>query len=191
VVTPAVVKEIENLSWTCAGYFVKAKYSWQDKILNYGLQNNKLVLFNRNKVEFPIIDDLKIQGMGEMEGHYQPVLKDKSECLGQLKSAMLHHAYDDEVGWHKRHECYAAWEAEMVRRDAYPKDPSILRETIKRVFRKAPLRGLIAFLHSYIIKLGLLDGKAGLAFARSRARYYQMVAKNLRSFRESSNKAAG
>ena len=172
---------------------MKAQYIWQDEILNYGLKNNKLVLFDRTKIEFPIIDDLDIAGMGEMEGHYQPVLKKthQNEHLGQLNGAMLHYAYGDEVGWTKRHERYARWESEMIRREAYPKDPSALRETIKCVFRKAPWRGLIALLHSYIIKLGFLDGKAGLEFARSRGAYYQMVTEKLKVFRESSSKAAG
>lgn len=190
VVTRNVVEEIKKLSLQCAGYFVKSKYSWQDKILKHGLQNNKLVLFDRTKIEFPIIDDLDIDGMGEMEGHYQPILKEEfqSERLGHLKYAMLHYAYSDEVSWNKRHERYAQWEAVMIKRDGYPKDPSIFRETLKRFFRQAPLRVVIAFVHCYIIKIGFLDGRAGFEFARSRMFYYQMVNDKLKNICATSNK---
>lgn len=189
LITPDLIEEIKNLTWLCAGYFVKAKYVWKNKTLSYGLKNNKLVLFDRKKIEFPIVDDLDIEGMGEMEGHYQPVLKKthQSECLGQLKSTMFHYAYDDEVSWNKRHERYARWEAKMIKCDAYPKDPSVWRNFIKQIFRIVPLRGLIAFLHSYIVKLGFLDGKAGFSFAKTRALYYKMVSKN---FHELSSKVA-
>lgn len=177
VLTSDLIEEIKSLDLNTAGYFVKGNYIWRNKILKYGLKNNKLVLLNRHKIEFPVIDDLDIEGMGEIEGHYQPVLKKayQSEVIGQLKSCLYHDAYDNQAQWESRHKRYAAWEAGMIKRQAYPKDPSALRELIKSTFRRLPARGFIAFCHSYILKLGFLDGIAGYQFARSRWRYYQMV----------------
>ncbi len=174
ILTPALIAEIKRLDLTAAGYFIKGQYVWDNKILKQGLKNNKLALFNRHKIEFPVIDDLDINGMGEIEGHYQPVLKSKfsGETILQLKSPLIHDAYE---GWEARHERYAVWEAAMIERSAYPKDPLAWREFLKKYFRRMPMRGVIAFLHCYVFTFGFLDGRAGFDFALSRMKYYQMV----------------
>lgn len=176
-VTPSLVDEIEQLDFKAAGYFVKGRYIWNGQALEHGLKNNKLVLFNRHKIEFPVVNDLDIEGMGEIEGHYQPVLKTgyKAEPLKQLRYPLLHFAYEDQERWENRHKRYAMWEAEMIKRHAYPEDPNRMRRFLKTIFQKIPCRGWIAFCHSYIFKFGFWDGQAGFQFARSRARYYQMV----------------
>jgi len=69
----------------------------------------------------------------------------------------------------------------MIKRVGYPKDPNAFREFLKQAFRHMPFRGIIAFMHSYILKLGFLDGQAGYDFATSRMRYYNMVAQELRA----------
>lgn len=65
--------EIAALDWAADGYFVRGRYVVNGKVLRFGLQNKKLCLFDRTKMEFPVVDDLDITGMGEIEGHYQPV----------------------------------------------------------------------------------------------------------------------
>ncbi len=187
-VTPSLIEEIKQLDFKAAGYFVKGQYIWNKAPLRYGLQNNKLVLFNRHKIEFPVVDDLNIDGMGEIEGHYQPVLKAayQQEPLRQLRSPLFHFAYENAKAWERRHQRYAQWEAAMIKRQSYPEDPNKIRETLKVIFQRMPCRGFIAFCHSYIVRLGFLDGLAGFQFARSRAQYYKMVSAAL-----SANKAKG
>lgn len=160
-----------------SGFFVRARYVWRGVMLRYGLCNNKLCLFDKKRVEFPVIDDLGLSGMGEIEGHYQPVLKadNAAEGFGQIRASILHYAVDDEGDWEARHERYAMWEVGMNARHAWPRDPVKLREFMKRVFRAMPCRSLVAFVHCYIVKFGFLDGAAGYDFARSRMRYYRMI----------------
>ncbi len=174
IVTPALSEEIKNLDFRAAGYFVRGQYVWNGCVLKHGMGNNKLALFNRHKIEFPVIDDLDIEGMGEIEGHYQPVLKAvyAHEKIEQLNSALIHDAYD---GWEERHQRYARWEAAMIKRGAYPKDPNAVRQILKQIFRRMPLRGVMAFCHCYFFKAGFLEGRDGFDFARSRMRYYHMV----------------
>lgn len=181
IVTPELVEEIRALDFSAAGYFVKGQYVWNDKILKYGLKNNKLALFNRHKIAFPVINDLDIKGMGEIEGHYQPILKNpvSRETICQLDATLIHDAYE---GWEERHKRYATWEAQVIIHNAYPREARVEREFMKLAFRRIPLRGVVAFMHSYIFKLGFLDGRAGFDFARSRMRYYNMVARNLKAF---------
>jgi len=187
VVTPEVVHEIAKLFDVGvprdAGYFVKANYVWRGKMLRYGLCNNKLVLFDRKRVYFSVVDDLGLQGMGEIEGHYQPVLNAEyaADSIGQLGGKMLHNIDGDMAAWEARHLKYAEWEAGMNARDAWPIDPVGWRQFMKRVFRGLPMRGAFAFLHCYVLKCGFLDGAAGFDFALSRARYYRMIKNRLYS----------
>lgn len=181
VVTPALIREIAELFAgarpQCAGYFVKGRYLWHGKALHHGLKNNKIVLFDRRKLHYPAVDDLDLPGMGEMEGHYQPVLRAEfpGEKIGQLSAELDHDAAEDEGQWMARHRRYAAWERGMNARRAWPQDPVKWRQALKTLFRAMPGRGWIAFLHCYVWKCGFLDGAAGLDFAWKRRAYYRMI----------------
>lgn len=177
IVTPALAEEIRALDFAAAGYFVKGQYVFEGRLLRFGLCNNKLALLDRRKIEFPVVDDLDIPGMGEIEGHYQPVLKTGFEQhkTGQLRTPLLHEAYEDAQGWQARHERYAAWERGMDERGAWPEEVSVGRFLAKRVFRALPFRGLAAFVHCYVWKLGILDGARGWRFAQTRRDYYRMI----------------
>ncbi|MCB9983935.1 MAG: glycosyltransferase family 2 protein [Rhodospirillales bacterium] len=177
ILPPMLIDEIAGLDWCAAGYFVKGFYEFDGLVLRHGLCNNKLALFDRRKIAFPVVNDLDLEGMGEIEGHYQPVLKAgfENEILGQLKTPLLHRAYDDAHSWEARHLRYACWEAGMNAKEAWPIDPKPLRQALKKLFRNVPFRPLVAFIHCYVWKLGFLDGQAGYRFACSRVRYYRMI----------------
>lgn len=178
--TPALAKEIKTINREATGYFLSGRYVVNGRALRFGLTNKKICLLNRERMEFPVVRDLDIPGMGEIEGHYQPVLKAGYEGvgIGRLKAPILHYALEDEQAWARRHERYALWEAEMIRREAYPQDPLSLRQAAKRIFRAMPFRAEMAFLHSYIFALGFLDGREGLLLALKRRAYYRLVRKN-------------
>jgi len=175
--TPDFINHLQRCNFDKAGYFICASYVWNHKILRYGLKNKKLALMNRHKFLFPTVDDLDIKGMGEIEGHYQPVLKTdyNNEHIGTIKTPYIHDAYYDKQAWEDRHQRYAQWEAQMLTRDAYPQEGSRIRRFLKALFYSLPRRDWVAFVHSYFLKLGFLDGRAGLDFAKSRASYYKMV----------------
>lgn len=182
IVTPSLVAEIAALFDgvpSCAGYFVKGRYVLNGRALLFGLCNNKLALIDKTKIEFPVVHDLDCMGMGEIEGHYQPVVKAAAfdAKIGRLKAHLLHYAYGSEAQWQERHERYAQWEVCMNKAQAWPEDPVGWRQSMKLFFRGMALRPHAAFLHSYILKLGILDGAAGLRIARDRYRYYAMIAR--------------
>lgn len=157
-----------------AGFFIKGGYIWNGTPLRHGLKNNKITLLHKKRCHYPIVNDLSCNAMGEIEGHYQPIPY-KQYKIGQLKSPVAHYAFIDKQQWIKRHKKYAQWEAHMIKRNAYPKDPLWARQAMKQIFRKTPWRSTVAFCHCYIIKKGILDGKAGLEFAQMRYRYYKTV----------------
>ena len=177
VVTPELMAEIAALDFTAAGYFVKGRYVMEGRVLRHGLVNNKLALIDRCRMEFPVVDDLDLPGMGEIEGHYQPVLKAgfADARIGQLRAALLHYAYESRAAWQGRHARYAQWERGMNARAGWPEDPVAWRRILKRVFRTLPGRGEVAFMHCFIVKRGFLDGREGLRFAADRFAYYRMI----------------
>ncbi len=180
-VTPGLAREIAALDWGSAGYFVRGQYVFEGKLLRFGLCNNKLALFDRRRVFFPEVDDLDVPGMGEIEGHYQPVPRSGFDRIGQLRNALVHDAYDSAEGWRARHERYAAWEAGMNEQCAWPGEISPRRKILKAIFRALPWRPGLAFIHCYIFKLGILDGGRGFRFAQSRAAYYRMISRASKS----------
>jgi len=181
VVTSALIKELRALfsggERPEAGFFVRGQYIWRGgRVLRHGLQNNKIALMNVRKMEFPVVDDLDIEGMGEIEGHYQPVLRDGAVgSIGQVGASLLHYAYEDDAAWKARHERYAVWESEMTRRGLWPQDPVYWRERVKSYLRTSFLRPYVVFLYSYIVKMGFLDGAHGYHFALSRKRYCDLI----------------
>lgn len=177
IMTPSLCAEIAALDWQCAGYFVTGLYRSGGKTLRFGVPNTKLALIDRRKIEFPVVDDLDIPGMGEIEGHYQPVLKDgyEGEKLGRLRAPLLHEAELGEAGWQERHARYARWEAGMNAKEAWPRDPVVWRQKLKTAFRRLPLRPLVYFIYAYIIRLGVLDGRQGFDLAFKKASYYRLI----------------
>lgn len=176
--TPELVAEIAALFErppACDGYFIEGRYRIGGRLLKFGMANRKIVLFNRHAFRFPVVDDLDIPGMGEIEGHYQPVPVGTEARIGTLKQFMIHDALDDPRAWAFRHEKYARWEAGMNRKDAWPQDPVPWRQTAKTTLRQMRLRPELMYLMSYVMKGGFLDGKRGLALAESRYRYYDMI----------------
>jgi len=176
-VPPALVEEIAAWDDTKAGYFIKSRYVFEGRVLRHGLCNKKLALFDRRKMGFPVLDDLALEGMGEIEGHYQPILRDGflGEAIGILRNTMIHDAYEDGPAWTARHMRYARWEFGMNKNQLWPRDPDPVRQGLKACFRALPFRGMMAFLHSYLIKGGFRDGGAGYRFAKTRAQYYRMI----------------
>lgn len=178
LMTPELLGEISEVFASGPahdGYFIKGLYRIGGRLLRHGLPNNKLVLFNRHKFKFPVIEDLDIPGMGEIEGHYQPVAVAADVRIGSLRHPLIHTAYEDQRAWIFRHEKYARWEVGMNAKNAWPLDPVPWRQRTKVWLRQTRWRPQIVFLISYIGLGGFLDGRAGYQFAVSRYRYYIMI----------------
>ncbi|MFN3700977.1 MAG: glycosyltransferase family 2 protein [Alphaproteobacteria bacterium] len=187
IVTEDLAEALAYIPLSGAGYFIESRYALSGKVLRFGARNKKLCLLNRHKMSFPAIDDLDIAGMGEIEGHYQPVRRSyfAREAIGTIYGAyMLHYAFEDETAWRTRHERYAQWEAQMSVRNLWPRDPVLYRQILKRIFRALPFRGTAAFLHSYVLTFGILDGMDGLRFARARGWYYRRIAQEIRAIKK-------
>lgn len=187
--TTALVEEIAGL---LAGgphhsaYWVDGRPVLRGRALRFGCWNRKLALLDRRHVRFPDQPDLDVAAMWEVEGHYQPVV---AGTTGRLRHPMDHCDAKPPSAWFDRHNRYSDWEAALRADgrmdrliDGEPGDGGLLRRrTLKRLFQRLPGRPLWAFLHAYVLRLGVLDGAAGLDHALGRAFYYWQVGLKMRA----------
>ncbi|WP_448189807.1 glycosyltransferase family 2 protein [Azospirillum sp. sgz301742] len=181
--TPALVDELAALMArgpACAAYAVEGRPVFLGRPLRFGARNAKLALLDRRRARFPEVPDLDVASMWEVEGHYQPVVDGP---VGRLR-APLRHADDKPLSaWFDRHNRYSDWEAALRadgRMAALIGLESGRRRRLKRLLHALPLRPLAVFLHGYVLKLGFLDGAAGLHHALARAFYYWQVGVKIR-----------
>ena len=110
--------------------------------------------------------------MWEVEGHYQPLVDGP---VGTLSTPLEHRDDKPLAAWIARHNRYSDWAARMEedgRLDGLSAHEPRIRRLLKAVVRRTPLRAPLAFVWSYIVRLGLLDGASGLHWALANA-YYQ------------------
>lgn len=195
--TAELVEEIAQLMAAGpdhAAYWIDGRPVIHGRRLRFGCWNRKLALLNRRCVCFPDQPDLDVGTMWEVEGHYQPQVAGRT---GRLRHPMDHGDAKPLSAWFDRHNRYSDWEAAM-RADgrmerliaaepdggsrAFPSLRALFdRRMQKRLFQRLPGRPLLAFLHAYVLRLGVLDGAAGLDHALARAFYYWQVGFKMRS----------
>ncbi|CAK0772928.1 (heptosyl)LPS beta-1,4-glucosyltransferase [uncultured Gammaproteobacteria bacterium] len=159
----------------CHGYFIVGEPVFLGRALRFGQHNLKLALFDRRHGAFPPCPDLDVTTMWEVEGHYQPRI---AGSVGRLRHALLHADDKGLYAWVERHNRYSDWEAALRadgRLAALAGYEGRSRRWAKLCFNRLPGRPLLAFVYSYLWRLGFLDGRAGLHYALSRAFYYWLV----------------
>lgn len=176
--TPALVRELAALMRDGprhAGYFVTGRPVFLGQRLRFGAANHKLIMMDRRRASFPVVPDLDVATMWEVEGHYQPVVDGR---IGRLKHPLLHEDRKPLSTWFDRHNRYSDWEAALCndgRMASLVDRERGLRRVLKHIRSNTPMRPLMVFLHAYVLKLGLLDGRAGFHHALARAFYHWQV----------------
>jgi glycosyltransferase involved in cell wall biosynthesis len=102
-----------------------------------------------------------------------------------LKSHLHHFPFNRGIAyWFERHNRYSTMEAaaklgmhdqRIVLRALLNGDPIDRRRTLKQLLYYVPLRPQIVFFYLYIVRLGILDGRAGFHFSRMRATYEMLI----------------
>jgi glycosyltransferase involved in cell wall biosynthesis len=177
-VTPALADEIATVMagpGGKAGFFVGYDYFFMGRMLEHGKRVYKLALLNRHKSRFLDYDDLDASNMWEVEGHYQPQVDGPTAVL---RRRMLHRDHDSLFHYFERHNRYSDWEAVVRANGALTKTGEAqppLRKQLKILFDLMPLKGPAIFTYYYFVRLGFLDGRAGLHFALANAFYYWQI----------------
>ena len=148
-VTEALREEILNLHLNendCVGYFVKRTFFFLDKKINYsGWQRDKVVrLFHKKYCKY---NGLPVHELIEAKGR-----------IGFLKGGVNHYSYRDYDHYISKLNSYALLQAQNLHQQNK-------KVNAFHLFVKPPVR---FFIH-YIIRLGFLDGFAGILIAKTQA----------------------
>jgi glycosyltransferase involved in cell wall biosynthesis len=137
---------------------------WLKRSSGYPTWFGRLVRIGRVRVERDINEEYIADGI------VQP-----------LGGHLYHYPFNKGVSyWFERHNRYSSMEAvakvamlvdPIVSRKLFTSDPIARRRILKRLLYRLPLRPFIVFLYLYVIRLGMLDGRAGFYFSRMRAIY--------------------
>jgi glycosyltransferase involved in cell wall biosynthesis len=102
-----------------------------------------------------------------------------------LQSHLFHYPFNNGIAsWYERHNRYSSMEAlAKIRsrsatasfKSVFSPDPIERRRAMKLFLYRVPMRPTIVFIYLYFIRLGILDGRAGLAFSRMRASYEMFI----------------
>ena len=182
-ITPELADEIALLMASgpdLAGYFLSGQPVFGGVRHRHGAWNRKLALVDRRRASFRAFPDLDVDTMWEVEGHYQPELQG---LAGSLRHAMIHEEATSLHGWFDRHNRYSDWEAALLsdgRHGQLSHRERSGRRLLKEIFTRMPGRPLAAFLHSYLLRMGFLDGMPGFDRAVARAFYYWQIGVKLR-----------
>jgi glycosyltransferase involved in cell wall biosynthesis len=183
--TPELADELRQLL-VCrpseAGFFVASKLILDGRWLRYssGYPVYQVRLFHRDRLRFMDY------------GHGQREVTDGT--LGYLAQPYLHEAYNKGLDdWFAKHALYARREAELLLRER-PGPLSLLRalvsfdrvrirRAVKMLSYFLPFRPTLRQLQLLVINRGLLDGSAGIVYARMMAAYESMMTTHLARLR--------
>jgi hypothetical protein len=68
-------------------------------------------------------------------------------------------------------------------RDLFYREPARRRRALKQLAYRLPCRPVLVFCYLYFVRLGFLDGTAGLAYCRLRMIYEYMIDLKIRELR--------
>ncbi|HEY2679117.1 MAG TPA: glycosyltransferase family 2 protein [Steroidobacteraceae bacterium] len=102
-----------------------------------------------------------------------------------LDAHLHHYPFNRGIAyWIERHNRYSSLEAiakaslliePVALGNPFTTDPVERRRVLKQLLYRLPLRPLLVFVYLYIIRLGVLDGRAGYYFSRMRAIYEFLI----------------
>lgn len=153
-------------------YFVRRRDHlfgrWLKRSSGYPTWFGRLARVGRVWVERPVNEEYRTEGRS-----------------GRLGAHLDHYPFNKGFSaWLAKHDRYSSMEAElMIAAPASPRglhrvlasDPQESRRALKRLVYALPARPLVVFLSLYLLRLGFLDGRAGLTFSALRAWYEHMI----------------
>ena len=181
-VTPELIEELRStlLNTPHVGFRISFINWFMGRPLHFGDVFTKLPRF---RVGAGAYEKFPEEGWSrlDMEVHEHPVL---NGTVGTIRARIEHNDFRSLDHYQKKHEEYAAWEANRFRwlcsagQTEWAKLTT--RQRIKYRMLKKPGLGLMYFFAAYILKLGFLDGRAGFELARAKCRYFNRIRRKIR-----------
>jgi glycosyltransferase involved in cell wall biosynthesis len=150
-----------------AAFDIPLGYWFGGRRLRHGHRIVKRALLDRTRARFPEPDDLAAPGMGEQEGHYQPL----ADPVHRLRAPIEHMDLDPVRTWFDRHNRYSDWEAWLEHHPEVRESIRAAKTRQGQIFHRAPFKPLVSFAYAYVARGGFLDGRAGLDYALAMSFY--------------------
>lgn len=170
--TPEFATEAEARLPTTAfdAFRIEYRNRFLGQTLRYGDRMRKVSLLRVGSGEYERVPDEGWTSL-DMEVHEQPIVKGR---VGRFAARLEHVGKESLRELDARHAEYATWEARrflaLSRKDGLTR-----RQRIKYGLLNCPLFPALYFVASYILKGGVLDGRAGLQFAMNKAAYFRRI----------------
>lgn len=161
-----IIKKIEDDRY--AGFWIYYDDHFMGKQLKHGVRMRKLALFRKGKGEYEYIDEKSWSHL-DMEIHEHPVIEGN---VGTISSPLVHMDYNGLEHYIIKHNAYSTWEAKRYLKIEWGKKKFTRRQKIKYALLDSWFYGICYFFYAYFIRLGILDGKAGLLFNLFKMQYY-------------------
>ncbi|SFC68665.1 glycosyltransferase family 2 protein [Streptomyces aidingensis] len=161
-----------------AAFDIPLGYWFAGRRLRHGYTMVKRSLLDRTRCRYPEPDDLHAPGMGEQEGHYQPL----GEPVARLRAPIEHNDLDPVRTWFDRHNRYSDWEAWLETAPGAREEIRQAKTRQGQLFHKVPLKPLVSFAYGYLYKRGFLDGRAGFDFALALSFYRWQIGLKAREY---------
>ena len=188
VVPAELLTEIElaiSSESACNGYLINKGFHFLgQKFRHGGFSHCAVLLFKTGCARFEHIFDDNPGGM-DMEVHERLHVDGQ---VGQLKTHLIHEDFKGLQAYIARHNQYSTWEAAIRMRYLSAGDwgndairPRLFgnaqerRRFLKQLVCRLPFEQWIWFVNHYIVRLGFLEGRAGLIASRIRAQYIANV----------------
>jgi glycosyltransferase involved in cell wall biosynthesis len=105
--------------------------------------------------------------------------------VGYLYEHLIHYPFNKGINnWLEKHNIYSSMEAEKLLKETqlklkskklFSSDPAVRRKFLKQMAFRIPYRPFLVFCYLFFLRLGFIDGLAGLTYCRLRAIYEYMI----------------
>jgi len=163
------------------GYYVRWKFIFLGRWMRYCWSHGWMLrLFRKGRAEYEDLG-MRSEGGWDNEVHENIVVDGKA---GRLHELMLHESREDLEFWIAKQNQFSTWNAARrlhgMREPAplwwlFSGDPLRKRKALKRLYLRMPCKPLLTFTWLYIVRLGFLDGEAGLRFCALRAGHEAII----------------
>jgi len=169
------------------GYYVNRKLIFLGQWIKHcgWYPSWNLRLFKHRLGRYEKLEAEDVENAGDVEVHEHVVLEGEADYL---KNDLLHEDFKSIYHFIERHNRYSNWEARVYHNLASGVEtPDSIRASlfgsplerkrfIKQMWPRLPFRPFIRFFWMYFLRLGFLDGKAGLIFCTLMSMHEAVIA---------------
>ena len=193
LINDAFCEEVQQAvaSGNHTGYWLNFHNWFQGKYLRHGDPFSKLALFRPDAGRYKRVDDEQWSGL-DMEIHEHPVL---DGTIGHIEAPIDHNDRRGLDSYIKKHNEYSTWEARQHIAIGPKSGQTWQALTSRQRFKYKHIEKWwfkwVYFFLAFILKLGILDGRAGFVFASLKRQYYGHIRLKLREIRDMAKQESG